>query len=75
MLLRDNYQCCDCKRVVTGRAAHVDHIVPKAAGGSDEITNLVTRCVSCHSKREGWHATRMGKAKTAGLAAGMCENF
>ena len=56
VLLRDNYQCKVCGAVVHGKRAHVDHIVPKAQGGSDEVSNLRTLCVSCHSKHEGWRA-------------------
>lgn len=47
----DNWQCQDCGRVVTGREAHVDHIVPKSAGGSDLMSNLRTLCRSCHSRK------------------------
>ena len=56
VLLRDNYQCQVCKAVVAGKRAHVDHIVPKSQGGSDEVSNLRCLCVSCHSKHEGWRA-------------------
>ena len=61
MLLRDNYQCQRCGAVVTGKRAHVDHIVPKSEGGGDEVTNLRTMCVSCHSKHEGWRAVKARK--------------
>ena len=47
----DNWQCQQCGRVVSGREAHVDHIVPKSAGGSDLMTNLQTLCRSCHSRK------------------------
>lgn len=67
MLLRDNYQCQVCRAVVHGKRAHVDHIVPKAKGGSDEVTNLRTLCVSCHSKHEGWRAANAARnVKTFG---------
>ena len=51
MLVRDNYQCQMCGAVVTGRNAHVDHIVRKADLPSDETTGLQTLCASCHSKK------------------------
>jgi 5-methylcytosine-specific restriction endonuclease McrA len=63
VLVRDGYQCQVCGSVVTGKAAHVDHIVPKSKGGSDEVSNLRCLCVSCHSKHEGWRAAN---AKTFG---------
>ena len=56
VLVRDNYQCQACGAVVHGKRAHVDHIVPKSKGGSDEVSNLRCLCVSCHSKHEGWRA-------------------
>ncbi len=58
VLLRDGYQCQSCGALVQGKRAHVDHIVPKSKGGSDEPSNLQVLCVSCHSTKEGWRATR-----------------
>ena len=63
MLLRDGYQCQVCGDLVHGKRAHVDHIVPKSKGGSDEVTNLQTLCASCHSKKEGWRAANASKQK------------
>ena len=53
VLVRDNYQCQapGCGRIVTGRNAHVDHIVRKADGAGDEISGLQTLCASCHGKK------------------------
>lgn len=39
--------CVDCGRL----AAEVDHIVPIDQGGSDDHTNLASRCKSCHSRK------------------------
>ena len=50
-LMLDNWQCQHCGRVVSGREAHVDHIVAKAAGGSDLMDNLRTLCRSCHARK------------------------
>jgi 5-methylcytosine-specific restriction protein A len=50
-LVLDNYQCQECGRVVTGRDANVDHVIPKASGGSDLMDNLRTLCRSCHSRK------------------------
>jgi 5-methylcytosine-specific restriction protein A len=52
VLTRDGYQCQDCGRIVDQpRQAHVDHIVARGAGGTDELSNLRTLCASCHSSR------------------------
>ena len=51
VLLRDGYQCQACGAVVHGKAAHVDHIVPKSKGGSDLASNLQVLCRECHSKK------------------------
>ena len=53
ILLRDKYQCqaCGCFVGMRKGDAHVDHIVSKERGGSDEETNLQTLCASCHSEK------------------------
>lgn len=30
---------------------HLDHVVPRARGGTDDPSNLAWRCASCHSKK------------------------
>ena len=30
---------------------HVDHVVPKSRGGTDEVANLVTACPSCNREK------------------------
>ncbi len=50
-LIRDNFTCVDCHSVVDGKHAHVDHIIPREDGGSDEPDNLATRCDRCHGKK------------------------
>lgn len=41
---------CGC---IVREMAQIDHIKEKAAGGTDEMSNLrlLKRCHSCHSKR------------------------
>ena len=53
VLVRDLYECQICHKPV-GMAsgdAHVDHIVAKAKGGTDDLDNLRTLCPACHSAR------------------------
>lgn len=53
VLLRDAYQCRACGAVVSGRNAHVDHVIRKSITNSDEIDGLQTLCASCHSRKTG----------------------
>ena len=50
VLVRDGWLCRVCGRPA-GKSAHVDHIVPKRQGGTDELDNLQTLCQSCHSRK------------------------
>lgn len=45
---RDRFTCSYCGRHTPDVLLEVDHIVPRAAGGSDEITNLTTACADCN---------------------------
>lgn len=52
VLMRDGYLCQACK--ATGRptpATDVDHIEPKATGGTDDIDNLQALCRECHKAK------------------------
>lgn len=45
---RDDFTCQYCGRRTPEVVLHVDHIVPKAEGGRDEIENLVAACADCN---------------------------
>jgi hypothetical protein len=45
---RDSFTCQYCGRSAPNVILHVDHIMPVAKGGEDDITNLVTSCVDCN---------------------------
>ena len=52
VLSRDDYLCQACRRL--GRltmASTVDHIVPKAQGGDDAMSNLQSLCRPCHQAK------------------------
>lgn len=55
ILARDAYLCQECKRggklTAVGKSGHVDHVTPKARGGTDDDTNLQTLCQPCHSEK------------------------
>lgn len=43
---RDHYTCQYCHR--SGVEIEIDHKIPVAQGGSNEMSNLVTACVECN---------------------------
>jgi 5-methylcytosine-specific restriction protein A len=52
VLQRDAWLCVECKRNrFVEIATEVDHIVPKAKGGTDELDNLQSLCRTCHEKK------------------------
>ena len=51
---RDGYTCCYCNVNLEHEVASrrtLDHIIPRAHGGSNAETNLVTCCITCNSTR------------------------
>lgn len=48
VLNRDGWRCAVCGKPLEGQDATVDHIVPKAAGGRDELSNLISMCRKCN---------------------------
>lgn len=45
---RDSFTCQYCGSVPPKVVLHVDHIVPVASGGENNIDNLITSCESCN---------------------------
>ena len=52
----DRCEYCQLAQVGQEAAFHIDHVVPRAAGGTTEINNLALACVSC-SLRKWAHQT------------------
>jgi 5-methylcytosine-specific restriction protein A len=67
VLARDEGLCQAC--LAAGRttvAEQVDHVIPKAAGGTDDLANLQALCRECHdekSRREMRDPTGGGGSK------------
>lgn len=47
VLERDSYRCHWCG----GSADTADHVIPKAAGGTDQLANVVAACRPCNFGR------------------------
>lgn len=55
ILKRDNFRCCYCGRTPGVVELYVDHVIPRAKGGSDEPSNLVTTCFDCNAGKSDIH--------------------
>ncbi len=53
-----NYKCQDCGVSKDECPLEIDHIVPVAQGGSDELSNFQALCVVCNRAKQNrsWHA-------------------
>ncbi len=50
--LRDNPLCAKCQEQgLVVPAAHVDHVLAREHGGTDDEVNLMPLCQSCHSRK------------------------
>ena len=43
--------CAHCGRAVNDSLRTIDHIVPKSAGGGNDVRNLMPLCYDCNQKR------------------------
>lgn len=51
LLVRDQFQCQYCNKLVTAKTATIDHVVPKSKGGKYEWENVVIACSPCNQKK------------------------
>jgi len=54
VLNRDGYVCQDCGITAnsdSGPTMHVDHIVPRSRGGSNDMSNLQCLCSTCNNMK------------------------
>ena len=52
VLQRDNYQCQSCGANKQKASLNIDHIIPLAKGGSNDISNLQVLCSKCNQKKK-----------------------
>lgn len=57
ILVRDGYRCKMCGRTKDEVPLEVDHIVPVADGGTDELHNLATLCRDCNRGKSAYRFT------------------
>ncbi len=52
VLERNNYQCQSCHKIdLTAKSLQVDHIIPLAQGGANDLSNLQTLCAKCNREK------------------------
>ena len=49
VMTRDNHQCAYCQ--ARGVPLEIEHVVPRARGGSNRPSNLVASCVPCNQRK------------------------
>jgi 5-methylcytosine-specific restriction enzyme A len=55
---RNNYQCQSCFKTNQEIQLTIDHIIPLAKGGSNDISNLQTLCLQCNTKKKHYFDPR-----------------
>lgn len=51
VLIRDAHLCQYCTKEFVSAELTIDHIIPKAHGGTNDWTNVVASCRSCNMKK------------------------
>lgn len=54
VLARDKYRCLMCGRRKDEVTLEVDHVIPVATGGTDELKNLATLCRDCNRGKSAY---------------------
>lgn len=49
---RDRLQCQSCGKTCQETTLNIDHIIPLATGGSNDISNLQTLCSQCNQRKK-----------------------
>ncbi len=51
VLERDRQQCQSCHKTAQQSVLQIDHIIPLAKGGTNDLSNLQTLCQRCNSSK------------------------
>lgn len=49
---RDRYQCQSCGKTDQDTKLSIDHIIPLALGGSNDLSNLHILCLRCNQQKK-----------------------
>ncbi len=49
---RDNCRCRSCGKREWETRLSIDHIIPLALGGSNDLSNLQTLCLDCNQRKK-----------------------
>ncbi|WP_330203089.1 HNH endonuclease [Cyanobacterium sp. Dongsha4] len=49
---RDKFQCQSCGKKENETQLNIDHIIPLAKGGSNDLSNLQTLCYQCNQRKK-----------------------
>ena len=55
VLVRDNFKCVYCGKTKEEERIDVDHVIPVASGGTNDIGNLVAACTTCNIGKSKSH--------------------
>lgn len=59
---RDKYRCQFCFGIFQSSELTIDHLIPLAEGGLDEITNYVSCCTPCNQKKAAFPLHEFAKS-------------
>jgi 5-methylcytosine-specific restriction endonuclease McrA len=52
VFIRDGFRCQYCGLRVSMRTGTRDHVMPRSRGGADTLSNVVTACVPCNTRKD-----------------------
>lgn len=58
---RDRFHCQSCGKTDTEANLNVDHIIPLARGGKNDLSNLQTLCFDCNQRKRDRLDPRFGR--------------
>lgn len=74
VLKRDGFRCRYCGATALETPLHVDHVIARAAGGTDDPTNLVAACATCNLGKSDKPLDRTTLSQTPEAAEALLEH-